>query len=309
MTAMSAQLEHLHIDARTRRATLWSVVAHALLLVWMILQPHVLDEVPQLTEITWIDPEALPPYPPSAARAPEPVQPTEETMALPAPPKKQQHFTRLPRPAASRPTPQLSRALQDRLSQRLTTLQQTEHSSSATPAAVRSPIMVAGVRPPSPSEDTRPAAVTMRRASTASARPALEMKRATGTPAVRLADLPVPAPEPHEGRPQDVDPSRVRHLAGASLAGPVIDRALLAQAKPAYPEWAKSEAIEGSVSLYFFVRPNGRIKENIVVEKTSGFEEFDLNAIRALREWKFEPLGRGATGEQWGRITFHFRLR
>jgi len=91
--------------------------------------------------------------------------------------------------------------------------------------------------------------------------------------------------------------------------GPVADRALLAHEKPIYPEWAKSQAVEGSVTLYFVVRPDGRIKENIMVEKTSGFEEFDLNAIRALRGWKFEPVPAGATGEQWGRITFHFRLR
>ncbi len=63
------------------------------------------------------------------------------------------------------------------------------------------------------------------------------------------------------------------------------------------------------MTLYFIVRPDGRIKENVLVEKTSGFEEFDLNAIRALRGWKFEPLAPGTTGEQWGQITFHFRLR
>ncbi len=91
--------------------------------------------------------------------------------------------------------------------------------------------------------------------------------------------------------------------------GPVADRALLAHGKPTYPEWAKKQAIEASVTLYFIVRPDGRIKENVLVEKTSGFEEFDLNAIRALRGWKFEPLAPGTTGEQWGQITFHFRLR
>jgi len=36
---------------------------------------------------------------------------------------------------------------------------------------------------------------------------------------------------------------------------------------------------------------------------------FQDNARVALRGWRFEPLHAGRTGEQWGTITFHFRLR
>ena len=53
---------------------------------------------------------------------------------------------------------------------------------------------------------------------------------------------------------------------------------------------------------------DGRVKTNILVKRTSGFEDFDGNATAALRDWKFEPLPGGATGEQWGEITFHYRL-
>ena len=298
----------MRVDARTRRATLWSVVAHAMLLLWMVIQPHVLDEPPQLTEITWIDPESLQPQTPSAARAPEPVQVTAQHVQ-PSPAKKREHFERVPREAAAQPTPQLSQALQDRLSQRLTSLQQTERSGIDVPASVQAPTPIAGVRATRPTEDTRPSPVQMTRVQSAG-RPSVALKRVAGTPAVpRLAQASTPELESRSPRAQDVDPSQVRNLAGASLMGPVADRALLAHDKPVYPEWAKTQAVEGSVSLYFVVRPDGRIKENIMVEKTSGFEEFDLNAIRALRGWKFEPLQAGATGEQWGRITFHFRLR
>jgi len=45
-----------------------------------------------------------------------------------------------------------------------------------------------------------------------------------------------------------------------------------------------------------------------MVQKTSGFSDFDDNAVGALRSWRFEPLKGGATGEQWGTITFHYRL-
>ncbi|HKW51630.1 MAG TPA: energy transducer TonB, partial [Candidatus Eisenbacteria bacterium] len=78
---------------------------------------------------------------------------------------------------------------------------------------------------------------------------------------------------------------------------------------PVYPEWAKREAVEGSVTIYFVVRPNGSVKENVMIQKTAGFGDFDENARVALRGWRFEPLRGGRTGEQWGTITFHFRLR
>ena len=63
------------------------------------------------------------------------------------------------------------------------------------------------------------------------------------------------------------------------------------------------------MTLYFVVRPDGTVKENILVQKTAGFGDFDDNARAALRAWRFEPLKNGRTGEQWGTITFHFRLR
>ena len=72
---------------------------------------------------------------------------------------------------------------------------------------------------------------------------------------------------------------------------------------------AQREGAEGSVTLYFIVRPDGSIKENVLVQKTAGFEDFDENARAALRAWRFAALPRGQTGEQWGTITFHFRLR
>ena len=68
------------------------------------------------------------------------------------------------------------------------------------------------------------------------------------------------------------------------------------------------EGIEGAVDLYFIVLPDGTVKENVLVQKTSGFEDFDTNAIKALLAWRFEPVDGGRTGEQWGAITFEYRL-
>ncbi len=61
--------------------------------------------------------------------------------------------------------------------------------------------------------------------------------------------------------------------------------------------------------MYFVVRPDGGVKENILVQRTAGFEDFDESARVALRVWRFKPLSVGQAGEQWGTITFHFRIR
>ena len=61
-----------------------------------------------------------------------------------------------------------------------------------------------------------------------------------------------------------------------------------------------------SVRLYFIVLPGGEVKENVLIQKTGGYEDFDKNAIAALRAWRFEPLP--GSSEQWGEITFNYRL-
>jgi TonB family protein len=97
-----------------------------------------------------------------------------------------------------------------------------------------------------------------------------------------------------------------RNLAGANLVGPVADRQVLHYKVPDYPEWAKRDGTEGSVTLYFFVMPDGRVKENVLVERTSGFSDFDDRAVAALLQWKFVALS--LSNEQWGRITFDYKL-
>jgi TonB family protein len=144
---------------------------------------------------------------------------------------------------------------------------------------------------------------------TGSGAPPLELARGGhgGGGELALAQLPAervksrPAPPPRAGATR---PS----LSGISLAGPIADRPVLDAARPLYPEWAKRDAVEGAVALYFIVLPDGSVKENIMVQKTAGFEDFDNSAIDALRAWRFAPLPAGRTGEQWGTITFQFRI-
>ncbi len=104
------------------------------------------------------------------------------------------------------------------------------------------------------------------------------------------------------------EPAVTADLPGITISGPVTDRALMGHELPEYPEWARRDGIEVSVQLRFTVMPDGSIKENLLVEKSSGFGEFDSNAKTALSGWRFEALGAGEVKEQWGRIVFNYRL-
>ena len=150
----------------------------------------------------------------------------------------------------------------------------------------------------------------LRREQTRSAAPTA-LSRGT-TPTTRtvtpLATVKTEAPLKPAAAP-DLDAAARRSLAGADLVGEVADRPIVSHVMPVYPEWAKDQAVEGTVTLRFFVLPDGRVKENIQVERTAGFADFDANAVAALSQWRFAPLTGGAAAEQWGSITFRYRLR
>lgn len=94
------------------------------------------------------------------------------------------------------------------------------------------------------------------------------------------------------------------------LSGPLSNRRIIHQVIPPYPEWAKKKGIIARVSLYFFVLHTGQVKNNIVIQRTSGYPKLDKTAMEALIKWKFAPLPKSQYGkEQWGVITFKFKIR
>lgn len=298
-TTMSMQMEGIRIQ--TRRSMIWSFVLHLVVLLLLMLYSHVTPGPEVLTEITWVEPEeiaAAPPVP-EVAKAPEPqkVLPVTED-------KKPVKFERQEEVADLAPDPQMKRVAEDKLQKRLSSLQASAVTQASpipvvakTSVSVSAPAVVPKMTPTGTS-------VSLNRARTAKAQP-IEMRRVTRTSAVATS---IPEPPAQSETAAQATPPAVRNLAGATLTGPVADRKLLTHSPPKYPEQAKREAIEGSVRLYFVVLGSGEIKENIMVQKTSGYRDFDQNAVAALRTWKFEPLPRGQSGEQWGEITFHFRL-
>ncbi|MCB1184861.1 TonB family protein, partial [bacterium] len=40
----------------------------------------------------------------------------------------------------------------------------------------------------------------------------------------------------------------------------------------------------------------------------AGFQDFDDNAVAAIRQWRFAALTGNTAREQWGTITFRYRL-
>jgi TonB family protein len=282
---------------RTRGSMAASVALHALLLLWLVLTHREDPLAGGLTEIAWLDESSL-------------GEPAPAAVPADAPQAHEQSFRRLERHGELEPQPQSDIALDDRMNARLASLQASAAAAPVLPTAAPSsalsaPAAVAG------GKGAGGVPLALHRGGTGTG-PALELTRgghagaglspavvATGLPAQRAAASPAAAGETMARRA----------LAGAALMGPVADRPILAQVTPVYPEWAKREAVEGSVTLYFVVRSDGTVKENVLVQKTAGFQDFDESALAALRVWRFQPLGGGRTGEQWGTITFHFRLR
>ena len=60
------------------------------------------------------------------------------------------------------------------------------------------------------------------------------------------------------------------------------------QVKPVYPASARNALIEASVGLELIITEDG-VVETARVIKSSGHEEMDANAIKAIYKWKFKP--------------------
>ncbi|HEU4724984.1 MAG TPA: energy transducer TonB [Candidatus Eisenbacteria bacterium] len=306
MTAATLRLDMEDVRRKTRVTMGVSLALHALLFLWIVVQPAITKETPPLTEITFLEPSELQGAP-AAAPAPAAAEPRSGAASQS---RTEARFQRLERTGDISLDPVAPEVQSDQLEARLASLQQTTALAPAGTATSVVPASLFGSGSlPSGGIGGGPAVALNRGGAGGSA---LALTRGvTGGTGIAPSTLPSSKPGAGGGtQAADVGNAAARRtVAGASLAGPIADRKVLSTEVPEYPDWAKREAVEGSVTLYFVVRPDGTVKENVVVQKTAGFGEFDDNARTALRAWKFEPLHGGRTGEQWGTITFHFRLR
>jgi TonB family protein len=329
MNGKRVDRDETRLRGRTRRSMAASGVLHALLFAWLVLQPVAAPGGTPITEFAYLDADDVgePGWGEPAAggaagpmrAAPRPAVVAEEGIGTSV---ADVRFPRQEEEGEVEVHPRTDAAFADRLAARLSAM---PRESSRPVAASVATVNVPGLWGASGGSGGGVGAGT----GTGAGSGAVALKRGgggagggTGTgfglgsgsggSLPRRALVPV-APAERAAAPAEPKLAggggSVRTLAGASLIGPLADRPIVSYVAASYPEWAKREGVEGSVRLYFVVSTDGTVKESIVVEKTAGFEDFDDSAGLALRAWRFAPLGPGQIGEQWGRITFHFRLR
>ncbi len=308
MNAYALSLEMAAAGSRTRKFLGVSLVVHVLVLLWLMLYRSIAPPPPALTEITWIDPVTIQP-PAVKVTVNEPVRRVEKRAAQPQ--QKPVHFVRKTEMNDFAPQPQTDRAVDDKLRRKLNAMERNVDqpmriADLVTPKTVGQPSLASLPNEEEKSTET----VKLSRRESAGERPVqlTRSKAVRPAPAMNLSKVPEKKIVPAKIEKAD-DATAQRIIDGARLVGPVADRGLKSYRLPAYPEWAKSDGVEATVKLYFVVLPNGNVKENILIQKTSGFQDFDRSAIESLLTWRFEPLKGGQTGEQWGSITFNFRLR
>ena len=296
-----------------RRRTRWtmtvSVGLHALLFAFVLAPKPAREAAPELTEITLLNPGDLEP-----AAAGEPQAATahqnEPSPGARIPVASDESFRRdADRAEVSPDADALSAA--DRVSARLAAMREDASVPVANASSTAAPSAIWSTPAATPGAGGQGQALSLTRGGRGEGSAPLALGRgggsdlspalaqAGGAPSVSAAPAVAPEGDTHVKRT----------LAGAQLAGPIADRAVLEHVTPEYPEWAKRDGVEAAVTLYFVVRPDGSVKENILVQKTAGFGDFDDSARAALAAWRFAPLGGGRSGEQWGTITFHFRLK
>jgi TonB family protein len=66
----------------------------------------------------------------------------------------------------------------------------------------------------------------------------------------------------------------------------------IAHIQPLYPRWALDQGVEGEVTVVLIIGADGNV-ESAAIEQSSGFEDFDLAALEAVRRWKFIPAKAG----------------
>lgn len=119
-----------------------------------------------------------------------------------------------------------------------------------------------------------------------------------------------PPPTPAEPRPEVVPepPAETRAEPAPAIVAPGYEAEYLDNPPPDYPRLSRRLREEGEVELRVRVSPAG---EPVTVElaRSSGSERLDAAALRAVRQWRFEPARQGGQAvEAWVRVPINFQL-
>ncbi len=133
--------------------------------------------------------------------------------------------------------------------------------------------------------------------------PGISLEPVGPGPEIQASPKPAPAPPPSNILEK---PATGNRKPAMEITGQIANRKILRRVRPTYPQRALREGREGVVQVKFFVSPEGRVRPNIVVVRSSGWPDLDEAVIRALRKWQFAPIP--TREDQWGILTVVFRL-
>jgi protein TonB len=92
------------------------------------------------------------------------------------------------------------------------------------------------------------------------------------------------------------------------IGGGVSQPSITRKVEPEYSNKAREEKIEGTVKLSVVIGREGRVEDDIKIEKSLD-PELDENAITAVKKWRFKPAMKdGATVRVYATIEVTFRL-
>lgn len=77
---------------------------------------------------------------------------------------------------------------------------------------------------------------------------------------------------------------------------------------PVYPEYARQQNWEGTVTLRVLVSPKGDVAQ-IEIDRGSGYDMLDESALKTIRKWRFLPASAGEISfSSWIKIPVRFVL-
>lgn len=95
-----------------------------------------------------------------------------------------------------------------------------------------------------------------------------------------------------------------------AITGPLSEREILRKPLPEYPEWAARKGLTAIISVKIQVSPDGEVKDNAYVVRTSGYGSWDRMVMNKLKNWRFARIPEeGNRIVQSGIVTIKFVLK
>ncbi len=121
-----------------------------------------------------------------------------------------------------------------------------------------------------------------------------------------VESVPQPSPEPQKPESKTHEPAAQK--TAFSLGQVDSHPRLTGKVNPTYPIQAKRRGIEGKVILRFLVDKKGQVSQ-VSVEHAQPEGMFEKSAIKAVRQWQFEPARKdGRLVAVWVEVPIRFEL-